>query len=99
MLLKGKFKPGPPQVGEMIRFGFPLSLGAAAFWIVGSADRYLIGWLMDLEAVGVYGPICRFTMLFSGAASTLIVWWRVESPRLSTASWIAPCCCRTHRMP
>jgi O-antigen/teichoic acid export membrane protein len=55
-------------------------------WVVTSADRYLIGWLIDLEAVGVYGPVYRVSMLFSGAASTLIVWWRAESLRLG-ADW------------
>lgn len=54
--------------------------------IVGSAVRHLIGWLTDLEAVGAYGPPYRFSMLFSGAASTLIVWWRDESLRLGV-SW------------
>lgn len=85
-LLRAEVKDGPPQVGEMVRFGLPLSLGAAAVWVVGSADRYLIGWLIDLEAVGVYGPLYRVSMIFSGAASTLVVWWRAESLRLG-ADW------------
>ncbi len=85
-LLHDEVKDGPPQVEEMVRFGLPLSLGAAAMWVVTSADRYLIGWLIDIESVGVYGPLYRVTMLFSGAASTLIVWWRAESLRLG-ADW------------
>jgi O-antigen/teichoic acid export membrane protein len=85
-LLQDEVKDGPPQVEEMIRFGLPLSLGAAAVWVVNSADRYLIGWLIGIDAVGAYGPMYRVTMMFSGAASTLVVWWRAESLRLG-ADW------------
>ena len=69
----------------MVRFGIPLTIGAVAIWVVASADRYLIGWLIDLEAVGVYAPLYRVSMLFSGAVATLVVWWRAESLRLGTA--------------
>ncbi|MDJ0924661.1 MAG: polysaccharide biosynthesis C-terminal domain-containing protein [Acidimicrobiia bacterium] len=85
-LLRPRLKTGRAQFGEMMRFGIPLSLGAIAFWVVASADRYLIGWMMDLEAVGVYAPLYRVSMLFSGAAATLVVWWRAESLRLG-ATW------------
>lgn len=84
-LIRGKLDKGHHQAGEMVRFGLPISLGAVAFWVVGSADRYLIGWLIDLEAVGVYGPIYRVAMLFSGAVSTVVVWWEVETLRLGAA--------------
>ena len=84
-LIHGKLDKGHHQAREMVRFGLPISLGAVAFWVVGSADRYLIGWLIDLEAVGVYGPIYRIAMLFSGAAATVVVWWEVETLRLGAA--------------
>ena len=85
-LLRRRVEAGSPQLSEMMRFGIPLTLGAVAFWVVASADRYLIGWMMDLEAVGIYAPLYRVSMLFSGAAATLVVWWRAESLRLG-AVW------------
>lgn len=80
-LLAGRLESGAAQTAEMMRFGVPLTIGAVAIWVVSSADRYLIGWMMDLEAVGIYAPLYRVSMLFSGAAATVVVWWRAESLR------------------
>lgn len=87
-LLVGRLESGDAQTAEMMRFGVPLTISAVALWVVASADRYLVGWLMDLEAVGVYAPLYRVSMLFSGAAATVVVWWRAESLRRG-ASWAA----------
>ena len=88
ILLSGRLQQGDAQTIEMMRFGVPLTISAIAIWVVASADRYLVGWLMDLEAVGVYAPLYRVSMLFSGAAATVVVWWRAESLRRG-ASWAA----------
>jgi O-antigen/teichoic acid export membrane protein len=87
-LLSGRMESGEAQTVEMMRFGVPLTISAVAIWVVASADRYLVGWLMDLEAVGVYAPLYRVSMLFSGAAATVVVWWGSESLRRG-ASWAA----------
>jgi O-antigen/teichoic acid export membrane protein len=71
-LLHGRLTSGDAETVEMMRFGVPLTISAVAIWVVASADRYLVGWLVDLEAVGVYAPLYRVSMLFSGAAATVV---------------------------
>jgi O-antigen/teichoic acid export membrane protein len=42
------------DLGEWIRYGYPASLAAIVTWGLAFLDRYLLAWLKDAGAVGVY---------------------------------------------
>jgi O-antigen/teichoic acid export membrane protein len=44
----------PVLLSSLSRYGGPLALTAALSFIIGSSDRFLIGWLLDDAAVGRY---------------------------------------------
>lgn len=71
----------PPQFGQMIRYGLPLSFAALSDWVVTAGDRYVIQAFLGLDQVGPYGVIYRTAMLLSGGVSTLVLWWQAEAMR------------------
>jgi O-antigen/teichoic acid export membrane protein len=42
------------QLAEQLRYGLPLVVTFALGWIIASSDRLLIGWLMNVDAAGLY---------------------------------------------
>ena len=69
----------PRLLRDMVRFGGPLVVVAAAYWIIAASDRYMLVLFTDLTTVAVYGLTYRFVMLLSGVASTVVVWWENDS--------------------
>lgn len=47
-------RPKKHVLREQLRYGLPLIITFALGWIIASSDRLLIGWLLDVEAVGQY---------------------------------------------
>ena len=46
---------------QVARYGLPLSLTVALATVIGSSDRYLIAWLQNKEAAGLYSVGVDFT--------------------------------------
>lgn len=60
---------------EHLAFGIPLVPGDLAFWITNSSDRYLIGILLGVAAVGYYSPAYTLgsTVLLVATALTIML--------------------------
>ncbi len=46
--------PSFSNIGEHVRFGLPLTPNALIRWITDSSDRYVIGFFLGVQAVGIY---------------------------------------------
>ena len=46
---------------ELARYGVPLSLTVALTAVIGTSDRYLITWMINKEAAGLYAVAVDFT--------------------------------------
>ncbi|NBB84773.1 MAG: oligosaccharide flippase family protein [Bacteroidetes bacterium] len=53
----------------LIRFGWPLAVGALAAWFLNLGDRYLLSWLVDDATTGLYEWAARL----AGAVNMLFV--------------------------
>lgn len=66
---------------ELLRYGLPLTAAFALSFVVGSSDRFLIAWLIDDKATGVYAagyditrhPLITLMMFVNLAAYPLAV--------------------------
>lgn len=47
-------KTSRPALREQLSYGLPLVATFALGWIISSSDRLLIGWLMSVDAAGLY---------------------------------------------
>ena len=55
-----------PQCNNLRRyfsFGFPIFVGGYAYWAIHSADRYLIGYFMNIKSVGIYSGVYNLSMI------------------------------------
>lgn len=46
--------PAPAVLAEYSSYGLPLAITFALVWLTSSADRLIIGWLIDVSAAGYY---------------------------------------------
>lgn len=46
-----------------ISLGFPLFMSGYAYWMISSGDRYVIGYFMDIKAVGIYSGVYTMSNL------------------------------------
>ncbi|ABA88771.1 undecaprenyl-diphospho-oligosaccharide flippase [Syntrophotalea carbinolica DSM 2380] len=68
-------------IKELLRYGLPLTAAFALSFVVGSSDRFLIAWLIDDKATGVYAagyditrhPLITLMMFVNLAAYPLAV--------------------------
>jgi len=60
---------------EHLAFGLPLVPGDVSFWIANSSDRYLIGILLGIAAVGYYSPAYTLgsTIILVSSALTVLL--------------------------
>ena len=58
---------------EHLAFGLPLMPGDLSFWITNSSDRYLIGILLGVAAVGYYSPAYTLGSAITVVSSALTV--------------------------
>jgi O-antigen/teichoic acid export membrane protein len=56
----------PALLSSLSRYGGPLALTAALSFIIGSSDRFLIGWLLSDAAVGRYAVAYDLTSFSMG---------------------------------
>ena len=54
MLVRVPWRFDRRLVGTLMRFGAPLVLASFAGWFLNAGDRYLLKWLADATAVGLY---------------------------------------------
>lgn len=47
-------KPDFSSIIPLLKFGIPLIIAYAGYWIIQSSDRYLIKYFMDISQVGLY---------------------------------------------
>jgi O-antigen/teichoic acid export membrane protein len=55
-----------PQFSNLRRYfslGFPLFVGGYAYWAIHSADRYIIGYFMNIKSVGIYSGVYNLSMI------------------------------------
>lgn len=60
---KGWFTPVLPRftrTREYLRFSLPLFGQNLGYWLVNSSDKYVVRWLLGIEALGVYGALYKF---------------------------------------
>ncbi len=62
--------------GEMLRFTLPMGIGAAAFWVLNSLDKVLMGHLLDLNASGIYAVAERLASLITFAVQVFTYAWQ-----------------------
>lgn len=48
----GRFRPRRHR--HLLAYGLPLALNFVLVWVVASSDRLLVGWLLDVDAAGLY---------------------------------------------
>jgi O-antigen/teichoic acid export membrane protein len=55
---------------EIIRFGYPFIFAGLAYWVFGSMDRWMLGWLSNNTEVGLYSIAFKFStiLIFINAA-------------------------------
>ncbi len=46
------------QIGDYLRYSIPLTPNKLIRWITDSSDRYMVGYFMGLNSVGVYSASC-----------------------------------------
>lgn len=46
--------PFQPDLPAQLRYGLPLIASFALGWVIASSDRFLIGWLLNVESAGLY---------------------------------------------
>ena len=63
-------------MNEMFRFTFPMGIGAAAFWVLNSLDKVLMGHLLDLNASGIYAVAERLASLITFAVQVFTYAWQ-----------------------
>ena len=47
-------RPGFSRIGDYLKFGLPTVLANISHWVVGSSDRYVIGYFLGMTSVGIY---------------------------------------------
>lgn len=62
----------PVLLSNLSRYGGPLALTAALSFIIGSSDRFLIGWLLSDAAVGRYAVAYDLTSFSIGLLLTIV---------------------------
>lgn len=58
-----------------LKYGIPLIPNVAMLWIANAGDRYMLGWLAGIEAVGIYGAayeLSRSIVLLTGAVGVVL---------------------------
>lgn len=59
-------KPDFSSIVPLLKFGIPLMIANAGYWIIQSSDRYLIKYFLDISQVGLYsvGYSLAFILIF-----------------------------------
>jgi O-antigen/teichoic acid export membrane protein len=55
-----------PQFSNLRRYfslGFPLFVSGYSYWAIHSADRYMIGYFMNVKSVGIYSGVYNLSMI------------------------------------
>ncbi len=61
---------------SLFRFSLPMGIGAAAFWVLNSFDKILLGRMLDLDAGGVYALAERLASLITFAVQVFTYAWQ-----------------------
>ena len=76
------------MVRKVFHFGYPFMFAAAAYWVFGSMDRWLLIELSDLEQVGLFSVAVKFAtaitfliIAFAQAWSPIAYRMSAEEPR------------------
>ena len=67
----GFARPNLSRLREYLRFGAPLTPNSVIKWVTDSSDRYLIGFLLGVSSVGIYGAAYSLGSLINYIASPL----------------------------
>jgi len=62
----------PALLSRLSRYGGPLAVTAALSFLIGSSDRFLIGWLLSDAAVGRYAVAYDLTSFSIGLLLTIV---------------------------
>lgn len=65
MLVRVPWRFAPRLVRLLVRFGAPLVMVSLASWFLKAGDRYLLKWLLDAEAVGLYEWAARLASVLN----------------------------------
>ena len=65
MLARVEWRLAVPLLRPLFRFGAPLVMVGLAGWFLSAGDRYLLKWLVDAEAVGLYEWAARLAGLLN----------------------------------
>lgn len=64
------------QIRELLKIGIPLTPAFFIYWIFTSCDRFMIGHMIGLEAVGLYGVGARLSSISQGIYMAFAGGWQ-----------------------
>ena len=64
------------QVRDLLKIGVPLAPTFLIYWIFTSCDRFMIGHMMGMEAVGLYGVGARLSAISQGIYTAFAGGWQ-----------------------
>lgn len=69
------------ELSEILRFGIPIVIAGLGTWVTNVGDRWIIGYFMTIDDVGVYNAAYTLTSIITALASPF---WTPLYPLMST---------------
>ncbi|MDA0262365.1 MAG: oligosaccharide flippase family protein [Proteobacteria bacterium] len=64
------------RLAGLVRYGVSLMLAGLAYWVFTTSDRLMLGWLADIEAVGLYSAAATIVMVMGLLIAAFgRAWW------------------------
>ncbi|WP_298740345.1 oligosaccharide flippase family protein [uncultured Chitinophaga sp.] len=64
------------QIGELLKYSWPLVPNTISWWLISSANKYIILGYLGMDANGIYGVANRFPAIMVMIDSVLIMAWQ-----------------------
>lgn len=74
------------EIKEMIAYALPLIPNYISWWLINVADKYIILYLLGIEANGIYAMSSRFPSIISIVNSIFLMAWQDHSIKADTDS-------------